>query len=134
MHLPAMVSLVIEEVKNGYRCCFLVMFALIVGVEKCSLEEVIGPILKKDLYLRVLLNSRCSEFIQTFEQNGVQLGCRTASNSCKAGHPNLIAEQYVIEQAMYAAEGTATKASIFGGIELSAALIQSFVCDSVVAG
>src|SRR6185295_2734551 len=132
MNLGAMMCLVIEEVADGHRRHFQVIFALVVCVRDRSPKKDIVQSIKKEFDPGVLVHSCSPQIREVIEQYGVEKR-RRSSISLKPCHPYPIAQQDVIQQAVDTAERALALFPILGIVQPGALLKQPLVCDSVVA-
>ena len=69
---------------------------------------------KKRFYSGVLSGAGGEEIGKGFEQDGVKRR-RSAAAASESRHPNLVAEQDVIQQSLDAAEGAGADSAVLGG-------------------
>jgi hypothetical protein len=131
--LAPMMRLMIEEMENSVRCGILAVLAQTISVTERPGEKPVIHLLKEGLNAGVFFNSRRSEFRESLEQDSVQWRCRTVSAG-KPRHPNTIAQQYMVQQSVDAAERPRPFAAILGHIQFAALLIEPLIRGSVVTG
>lgn len=131
MNLPAMVRLMVKQVRACHVRSFNVVSALIVRIRERPAPKVRLQVSKKCLNPRVFLPSCVPQPGKIIVKNSIELWS-PAFAVLKQSQPSAVPQQNVIQQSMNAAKRSCTFSPVFSIIQLRALRKKPLVCNAVV--
>jgi hypothetical protein len=134
LNLPAMVCLVIENVRQDQGGGIVAKLAGIVYVTDFSLQETLIERVHEFLDTRIFTLSGCAKTAEITVEFGMKRRCGLDFGLGKPGHPQPVAEQDVIERQVNAPESAGPFAPVICIGELRTRRVQALVRAGIVPG